>query len=302
MNNKLVGTGIALALILILIFVVFGTKTKTEDETDPASVFKSVKALISQDKLDEAKEKLDEIASEKPDLIGIGKQYLKIARLYEKKKNIVKTRDIYSSILEKHQNIDNILEVQEELGRLNIEILSSSLITDQDIVYTVEPGDTLSKIAKKFKTTVDLIKTSNSLKDNLIRAHSRLKISRIDYNLMVDKSQNILTVFSDGVVFKVYRVSTGENNSTPSGTFKIVNKIKDPVWYNQGAIVPAESPDNILGSRWLGISKPGYGIHGTVDPRSVGQQSTKGCIRMFNAEVEELFTIIPIGTKVTIVD
>ena len=300
MNNKLVGTGIALALILILIFVVFGTKT--EDKANPVSVFKSVKDLISQDKLDEAKEKLGEIASEKPDLNGLGKQYLEIARLYEQKKDIVKTRDIYSIILEKYQNVDNILEVQEELGRLNIEILFSSLITDQDIIYTVEPGDTLLKIAKKFKTTIDLIKTSNSLKDNLIRAHSGLKISRIDCSLMVDKSQNLLTVFSDGVVFKVYRVSTGENNSTPLGTFKIVNKIKDPVWYNQGAIVPAESPDNILGSRWLGISKSGYGIHGTVDPKSVGQQATKGCVRMLNAEVEELFTIIPIGTEVAIVD
>ena len=66
--------------------------------------------------------------------------------------------------------------------------------------------------------------------------------------------------------------------------------------------MPAESPENILGSRWMGLSERGYGIHGTVDPKSVGQQVTAGCVRMLNSEVEELYTIVPAGTEVTIVD
>jgi len=78
--------------------------------------------------------------------------------------------------------------------------------------------------------------------------------------------------------------------------------MEDPVWYKEGAIVPAESPENILGSRWLGLSEKGYGIHGTVDPDSVGQQATQGCVRMLNADVEELYAIIPVGTQVTTVE
>ena len=74
------------------------------------------------------------------------------------------------------------------------------------------------------------------------------------------------------------------------------------MWYKTGAIVPAGSPENILGSRWLGISEPGYGIHGTTEPETIGTYQTKGCIRMRNADVEELFVIIPTGADVVIVD
>jgi len=299
-NNRFMTAGIILALVLILVFIVFGTRH--ENKTSRAADFRSVKALISEGRLDEAEKKLDALAQKKPDLAGLGKMYFEVASLYEKNKNIVKARDIYAVILKKYQNIDNILEVQDALGKLNIDILFSHLITDKDISYTVEPGDTLSKIAKKFGTTVSLIKTANGLKSDVIRANSRFKISRHIYTILIDKSQNLLTLFSDGSLLKVYKVSTGKNNSTPVGTFKIITKIKDPVWYTQHAVVPAESPDNILGSRWLGLSEKGYGIHGTVDPGSVGQQVTKGCIRMLNPEVEELFTIVPRGTEVTIVD
>ena len=95
---------------------------------------------------------------------------------------------------------------------------------------------------------------------------------------------------------------TGADNSTPTGTFKIINKITNPVWYRQGAVVPPESPENILGTRWMGWDKPGYGIHGSVDPSEMGQQVTAGCVRMTNPEVEELFALVPSGTEVTVVD
>ena len=67
-------------------------------------------------------------------------------------------------------------------------------------------------------------------------------------------------------------------------------------------MVPPDSPENILGTRWLGIDKQGYGLHGSVDPTSIGKQVTAGCVRMPNKDVEELFDIVPVGTDVMIVD
>ena len=61
-------------------------------------------------------------------------------------------------------------------------------------------------------------------------------------------------------------------------------------------------PENVLGTRWMGFDKEGYGIHGTVAPDKIGQQVTAGCIRMRNEEVEELYKILPRGAEVTIVD
>ncbi len=301
MNSKLVGAGIGLVLVIVLIFIAFGTKS--EDKNRALPDLKIAKGLILEGKLDEAREKIDEIADKDPDSSALGKLYFDLAGAYEKKKDIVKARDMYKVILNKYQNADNILQVQENLGRLNTEIFFSPIVTDEDLLYEIEPGDTLSKIAKKFGTTVELIKEANSLETDMIHAHSKLKVSKAKYKILIDKSQNLLTLLSDdNDIVKVYKVSTGENNSTPVGTFKIVNRIKDPVWYNQGAIVPSESPDNILGSRWLGLSEQGYGIHGTIDPESVGRQTTKGCIRMLNSNVEELYKIVPVGTEVTIVD
>ena len=131
---------------------------------------------------------------------------------------------------------------------------------------------------------------------------SSFKSPRNSTVVLVDKSLNQLLLKQDGQFFKLYRVATGENNSTPVGTFKIITKLPNPVWYKQGAAVPPGSPDNVLGTRWMGIEKAGYGIHGSVDPSGIGKQVTAGCVRLNNPEVEELFAIVPMGTEVTIVD
>ena len=135
-----------------------------------------------------------------------------------------------------------------------------------------------------------------------IRIGQRLRIWKGVFSIFVDKSQNILILKSDDEVVKVYSVATGKNNITPVGDLKIIDKLVNPVWFKSGAIVPPESPDNILGTRWMGFNIPGYGIHGTTDPSSIGQQLTAGCVRMRNEEVEELYSLLPMGTQVTIVD
>ena len=118
----------------------------------------------------------------------------------------------------------------------------------------------------------------------------------------IQDDRNLLHLIEDDQFIKSYPVATGKDSSTPIGTFKIVTKIPNPVWYKQGAVVPPESPENILGTRWMGIDKQGYGIHGSVDPSAIGQHVTAGCVRMTNRDVEELFGIVPVGTDVTIVD
>lgn len=136
----------------------------------------------------------------------------------------------------------------------------------------------------------------------MIRLGQKLRIWTAPFNIYIDKSQNILILKKGDEAVKVYSVSTGENNSTPIGTFKITDKLPDPVWFNRGVVVPPESPNNVLGSRWLGFDIPGYGIHGTTEPDAIGQQVTAGCVRMRNPEVEELYDMIISGTEVVIVD
>jgi lipoprotein-anchoring transpeptidase ErfK/SrfK len=176
------------------------------------------------------------------------------------------------------------------------------VITEGSVLYEIKSGDSLDKIAKKFNTTVYLLKRTNSLSGDKILAGRKLKVWIKPFSIVVDKSQNILILKSNDEIITAYIVATGINNSTPVGNFKIVNKLINPPWFKEGAVIPPESPDNILGSRWMGFDLKEYGIHGTTEPESLGQQITQGCVRMSNSDVEELFAIVPIGTEVTIVD
>lgn len=168
--------------------------------------------------------------------------------------------------------------------------------------YTVQKGDSLYKIAKQYGTTIELIKRTNRLESDTIYPGMKLKVVEGTFSISVDKSDNILKLYLDSNLVKEYSVATGENNGTPTGDFKVINKLENPTWYHAGAVVPPESPENILGTRWLGIDHPGYGIHGTTLPESIGKQATAGCVRMLNRDVEELYAIVPVGTKVAITD
>lgn len=217
--------------------------------------------------------------------------------------DLLKAREAYQKFIEKFPSSDKLPKAQESLEDLNIRILFSPIATSDSIVYRVEKGDSLTKIAKRFKTTPELVTKANNLKDSNLKIGKALKISRAKFSIIVDKSQNILTLKSDQEILKTYRVSTGKNSCTPVGAFTVTSKIVDPPWYPpSGGVIPSQDPKNVLGSRWLGLSKPSYGIHGTTQPESIGQSVTEGCVRMKNSDVEELYTIVPVSAEVVIVD
>ena len=160
---------------------------------------------------------------------------------------------------------------------------------------------TLDYIQMIMTEFVELHTRANGMTGDVIRPAQKLKVPKGHFSVVVDKSSNQLLLTEDNQFFKAYPVATGKDNATPEGSFKIVNKIPNPVWYKQGASVPPDSPDNVLGTRWMGFDKKGYGIHGSVDPSDIGKYVTAGCVRMTNADVEELYTILPVGADVTIV-
>jgi lipoprotein-anchoring transpeptidase ErfK/SrfK len=86
---------------------------------------------------------------------------------------------------------------------------------------------------------------------------------------------------------------------SPAGDFKIVNRVANPTYYHKGQVVAA-GENNPVGSRWMGLSAQGYGIHGTNQPGSIGKAASTGCIRMGKHDVEELFTLVNVGDQVTI--
>ena len=224
------------------------------------------------------------------------------AMALEEKNELLQAKEAYQKIISDYSDFKDISQAQKKLEALNMKVIFSAIETPKTTFYEVQPGNSIARIAKQYNTTVELIKRSNNLTSDIIKVGQHLRIWKGVFSVFADKSQNILILKSDDEVVKVYTVSTGKNNCTPVGTFKIVDKLLNPVWFKSGAVVPPNSPENILGTRWMGFDVPGYGIHGTTEPESLGQQVTAGCIRMRNQEVEELYSLLPVGTQVTIVD
>jgi lipoprotein-anchoring transpeptidase ErfK/SrfK len=187
------------------------------------------------------------------------------------------------------------------LGQIDSDVILSPAPAPEKVDYTVAAGDSLGKLAKKFGTTVEMIKKSNGLTRDVIRIGDRLRIYQCHFTVDVSKTANTLTVSDSGRFFKRYRVGTGQFSKTPVGQFKVTSRIENPPWYRaDGAAIPYGDPQNILGTHWLGLNVPGYGIHGTWDTNSIGKQSSAGCIRLLNDDVGELYVMLPIGTPVTI--
>jgi len=124
--------------------------------------------------------------------------------------------------------------------------------------------------------------------------------------IAVNKTKRILTLYYQNYVVKKYPIAVGNPSSlTPSGKFTILNKVVNPAWGGAGIHKPVAGgrPDNPLGYRWMGLSLKGgytYGIHGNNSPYSIGKDISLGCIRMINSDVEELFEIVTLSTKVWI--
>ncbi|MGE5308752.1 MAG: L,D-transpeptidase family protein [Deltaproteobacteria bacterium] len=208
----------------------------------------------------------------------------------------------YQKLVSDQPNNRDVIQWQRKAEQLNIELLFSPIMTPRSIEYVVMAGDSLEKIARDHKTTVELIRKANNVSADRIYPGMRLKVWNAPFTILVDKSENTLLLKCDEEVMKTYTVATGHDNCTPVGTFRIIEKITNPTWYKDNKAIPASSPENILGTRWMGFDKEGYGIHGTTLPDSLGKQATAGCVRMSNRDVEELYSIVPQGTEVTIVN
>jgi lipoprotein-anchoring transpeptidase ErfK/SrfK len=109
-----------------------------------------------------------------------------------------------------------------------------------------------------------------------------------------------LAVTEGGVVIATFPIAVGAAVSpSPTGEFQIVSRVSNPTYYHAGKVIPT-GKDNPLGTRWLGLSQKGYGIHGTNAPRSVGHAASHGCFRLRNRDMEQLFTMLRVGDTVVI--
>jgi lipoprotein-anchoring transpeptidase ErfK/SrfK len=126
--------------------------------------------------------------------------------------------------------------------------------------------------------------------------------------IVIRRGSNRLYLYKGSRFRRVFGVATGQSSyPTPVGRWRIVVKWRNPWWYPpssswaRGAKPIPPGPGNPLGTRWMGLSASGVGIHGTPDDASIGYSASHGCIRMHIPDAEWLFKHVTIGTTVFIV-
>ncbi|MBN1900522.1 L,D-transpeptidase family protein [Candidatus Sumerlaeota bacterium] len=195
--------------------------------------------------------------------------------------------------------------LENTLGDLNLRLLYSPELYGDDESYETQRGDYIYNLAKKFNITQELLLKCNNISDpKKMGVGQRLKIPKVNFSILVDKYNNVLTLNSNGKFFKKYAVRTGAyENQTPNGDFRIENKKKDPRWVNPRThkMYPAGDPENELGARWMSFQGDMLGVHGAIKPETIGYYSSFGCVGMLKEDIEELFDLIPVGTPLKIV-
>jgi len=198
-------------------------------------------------------------------------------------------------------------EVREAIRNLADQLQLSSRRHRDDTyskAYRVVSGDTLTGIGQRHCIPYQLVMKVNRLSTTDIMAGQTLKVIQGPVHVEILKGRKELRAWLGDVCLRSYQVGLGADDSTPEGTFILKSKVRNPPYQPQhkprSEHRASGAPDNPLGSRWIDIGDH-YGIHGTIEPDSIGRNVSEGCIRLHNKDVEELYDMVVIGaTKVTI--
>lgn len=127
-----------------------------------------------------------------------------------------------------------------------------------------------------------------------------VEAAKSDRLILVSIPDRKLALLEDGKVVKVFPVAVGkESTPSPEGTFTVKTRLANPTYYHKGKVI-GPGAQNPIGTRWMGLSEKGYGIHGTNEPKSIGKAASHGCIRMAKKDLEELFGMVKVGDTVEI--
>ena len=202
-------------------------------------------------------------------------------------------------------------------------LAADPILVGEEFAYTVRRGDTLTGIGARFAVSPQSLAARNRLPvtkklvvGKVLRVDNRHIVPRtLENGILINIPQRLLFYFVEGRLVAWYPVALGQPGSwqTPTGSYEVVRKEKDPVWEvpdsiqqemrSKGETVRTRvlpGPDNPLGQYRLGLSLDCCGIHGTNAPQSIYRFQTHGCIRLAPQDAADLFSRVSVGVPVEI--
>lgn len=166
--------------------------------------------------------------------------------------------------------------------------------------YVIQEGDRLEAIAKKYQLSWEYLAKLNRTEPRRIQIGQKLKVVKGPFGAVVDLKEFALTIHLQGYYVKRYVVGIGKDGSSPVGKFPVLNKVENPPYTApNGKVIAADDPSNPLGERWIDLGES-YGIHGTVDPNSIGKAESRGCIRLRDSDIIEVYDFLVKGSEVVL--
>ena len=172
---------------------------------------------------------------------------------------------------------------------------------------TVQPGDRLATIAQRYSVSWGYLATLNRVRPERLQVGQMLKVHRGPFAAIVEKGRYRATIHSRGYYVASFPVAIGRDNRTPVGTFVVREKVTNPAWHGPDETIAADDPSNPLGERWIGLEATGatppvagLGLHGTINPASIGTAASGGCLRLHPADIEQVFDLLVEGSAVEI--
>lgn len=176
-------------------------------------------------------------------------------------------------------------------------------------------GEDLVKVALQYRLGVDHLAFANGFPITTLEVEEDTPVFIPSWRILpanpprngivINLAERILYLFQNGRFVRYYPVSIGDESAengrfqTPTGHYSIIEKIKNPTWFppswakDRTPVGPG--PNNPLGERWIGLSLPRTGVHGTNDPLNIGNSVTHGCMRTHPALLRELFDSVQVG-------
>ena len=173
--------------------------------------------------------------------------------------------------------------------------------------YEVQPAEQIRVFSRQYNVPWEYLVRLNRIQDPArIQAGQKLKVIKGPFSAVVSLSDYTLTLHAHGYYVRRYPVGVGKDGTTPVGSFHVVLKEFDPKYYgSDGVVMERDDPANPLGERWLGLDDgsgqpTSYGIHGTIEPGSIGKPASRGCVRLRNEDVAEVYDLLGVGSEVVI--
>lgn len=228
----------------------------------------------------------------------------------------LRARALLNSALHAGEDPRALRELRDRLSELNERLVFSPVVTPGDpmsVAYEVQPGDALSRIVRKQGLGIDwrVVQDINGLSaPERISVGQTLKLLRGPFHVIVTKREYRVDLYwgegedhNGWTYIRSFAAGLGEHDSTPTGRFRLRQngKLANPAWTNPrtGERFAADDPENPIGEYWVGIEgigeaarHTGYGLHGTIEPESIGSQQSMGCVRLLDDDIRLVYSLL----------